>query len=160
MQHHRIPQHDDQGPVLLGIPAPEAAPRIVRPQPSQHRPHKAEQDGEADNAVHNLPDRLEEPVRPLRRGNLLAVLTRACDSLAHEGETEAAKLGGHIHDGCETREKRGRVAQRDADDVGCQPELSIEHCRELRHGFTVLGKQIGDEERRKAHHPCQDVSNS
>src|SRR5258708_5478316 len=31
MEDDRVPDHDDDGAVLLGVPPPEAAPRLVRP---------------------------------------------------------------------------------------------------------------------------------
>src|SRR6185503_849744 len=37
VEQERVPQHDQQRAVLLRVPAPEAAPRIVRPEPAEHR---------------------------------------------------------------------------------------------------------------------------
>ena len=36
VQHQGIPEHDDQGAVFLGVPTPEAAPRVIGPQPAEH----------------------------------------------------------------------------------------------------------------------------
>src|SRR5579862_4306226 len=41
MQEQRVPQHDHQGPVLLGVPAPEAAPGIIGPEPAEDRSDEA-----------------------------------------------------------------------------------------------------------------------
>src|SRR4029453_5863825 len=50
VQNEGIPEHDDQSPVLLGVPAPEAAPRIIGPQPAEHRAHEAEENRKTHHA--------------------------------------------------------------------------------------------------------------
>src|SRR6266513_1875740 len=42
VQDKRVPKHDDEGAVLLRVPTPEAAPRLVCPDATQHRTDKAE----------------------------------------------------------------------------------------------------------------------
>ena len=50
----RVPEHDEQRAVFLGVPAPEPAPGLVGPDAAQDGAHKAEQRGEADDAINHL----------------------------------------------------------------------------------------------------------
>src|SRR5262249_13536186 len=54
VQDQRVPDDDQDRPVLLRVPAPEPAPRLVRPDAAQHRADKAQECGEADHAVGHL----------------------------------------------------------------------------------------------------------
>ena len=49
----RVPDHDEQGAVFLRVPAPEPAPGLIGPDATQDRADKAEQSGEADNAINH-----------------------------------------------------------------------------------------------------------
>ena len=51
VQDDRVPDHDEQGAVLLRVPAPEPAPGLVGPDAAQNGAHEAEQGGEADDAI-------------------------------------------------------------------------------------------------------------
>src|SRR6059058_94754 len=51
VQDERVPKHDDERAVFLRVPAPEPAPRLIRPDATQHRADKAEQRGEANDAI-------------------------------------------------------------------------------------------------------------
>jgi competence protein ComEC len=51
VEDRRVPEHDHERSVLLGIPTPEAAPAVVGPQAAQHRTDEAEEEREADHTV-------------------------------------------------------------------------------------------------------------
>ena len=51
VEDNRIPDHDEEGAVLLGVPAPEPAPGLVGPDAPQNGANEAEQGGEADDAI-------------------------------------------------------------------------------------------------------------
>ena len=58
VQDDGVPEHDEQRPVLLGVPAPEAAPGLVGPDAAQDRADEAEEEGEGDDAVDHPGERL------------------------------------------------------------------------------------------------------
>src|SRR5579872_3896009 len=71
VQNQRVPQNDEQGAVLFGIPAPKSSPRLVGPNSAEDSPHKTEQCGEADDAVHHFGKRFAKLDRwSLRRAIL------------------------------------------------------------------------------------------
>ena len=51
MEDDRVPEHDEQGTVLLRVPAPEPAPGLIRPDAPQDGADKAEQGGETDDGI-------------------------------------------------------------------------------------------------------------
>src|SRR5262245_8667367 len=51
MQYECIPEHDDQGSILLRAPAPESAPRIIGPQATQDSADKAEEQCETEATI-------------------------------------------------------------------------------------------------------------
>src|SRR5436309_2984871 len=59
VQAQSVQDDDHQRPVLLGVPAPETAPRLVRPDAAQHGAGEAEEHCEADDAVDHVIQRLE-----------------------------------------------------------------------------------------------------
>lgn len=48
-----IPENDHQGAVFLRVPAPKAAPALVRPDAAQHGSQKTEKRAETDDAIHH-----------------------------------------------------------------------------------------------------------
>ena len=51
VQDQSVPDDDQQRAVLLGIPAPETAPRLIGPDAAQHGAGEAQQRREANDAV-------------------------------------------------------------------------------------------------------------
>ena len=130
VQDERIPQHDDEGPVLLGIPTPESPPRLVGPNTAQHGAHEAEQRGEAQNAIHH-----------------------ARQALTHvAGHHLRKESEHHIQNGQEACDIGGSVAQRHDDHVGGEPEVGIEHRLEHHHGVASEGEIVSHDLGGKTNH--------
>ena len=60
VQRDDVAEQGDQGPHLLGVPAPKAAPRLRRPEPAQHRAQEEQQDAHLDAAVTELRERSDQ----------------------------------------------------------------------------------------------------
>ena len=130
MQYQRVPQHDDQRAVFLRIPAPEAAPGVVGPQTSEHRPKEAEQDGKAQHAVDYA-------------GHLSAELRR---------ERRRQHAAQHVIGAQQTGRVRCGVTERDAHDVRGQPELRIEDRLHDGERISLFTQKVGHQQRQKAGH--------
>ena len=115
MQDHRVPQDDDERAIFLRVPAPEASPRLVRPDAAEHRADKAEERGEADDAIDH----------------------------AVEGFGRFFIEGGSKHSARDVNkpEKSGHestgIAGGDGDDMGGEPEISIEYGTHHLHGVGI-----------------------
>ena len=135
MQDQRVPEHNDQRPVFFGVPAPEAAPGVVRPETTQHGADEAEEDRKADRAVDH-PRQIA----------------------THRGRKgKAADPAQHVEQPQKTCQEGGRVAQGDTDHVCGQPELGIQYRlhddeRIPFHGGDGMGQLVPDQQRGKAHH--------
>ena len=99
-----VPNDDEQGAVFLGVPAPEAAPRLVGPDATEHGADEAGEGGETDHAVDHAAQRGGGGFRDISEG--------AADQI--DGGDGAGEEGG-------------RVAEGDDDDMGGEPEIRIEH---------------------------------
>ena len=100
MENNQAPENNQQCSVLLGIPAPEAAPGIVRPNSSQNRSDKREQESEAGNPIDGSGHEAME-------GLLI---------LDHAGEGQV-----DVNQREEASDKPSAITDGDRDHVGCQP---------------------------------------
>ena len=131
-----VPEHDHEGPVLLRVPAPEAAPAVVGPEAAQHRANEAEEERKTDHAVGHAIELIllipgGEPSCRCR------CHPAACDPLYDREDAEHSSQEG------------GAVAERDRDHVGGEPELRVEHG--LQHVHRVARVEtIGHHERESA----------
>ena len=115
MEDDRVPEDDQQCAVLLGVPAPEAAPGLVRPDAAQHGPDEAEEQGEAD------------------------------DPIGHRGQRPAGRrieaprdlAPQRVGDGQRAGQEGSAVPDGDGHHVGRQPEVRIEHRAHHLHGVAV-----------------------
>src|SRR5438067_6874288 len=58
MQNDCAPEDDEHRAVFLRVPAPEAAPGLIGPNPAEHCADKAEQCGETNDAVRHPRERI------------------------------------------------------------------------------------------------------
>ena len=124
MQDERVPKHDDECAVFLRVPAPEPAPRLIRPDATQHRADKAEQRGEANDAIDH-PRQTFAPRRVQGPG----------EHTAHDvDERESAS------------NECARVTQRHHDNVRGEPEIGVQHRPHHFHRVAAQSKVVGDDE--------------
>jgi hypothetical protein len=133
-----VPDDDEQRAVLLRVPAPEAAPRLVGPDAAEDGADEAEQRGEAHDAV----DHADECVG----GGLVQ---RAGEDAAED-----------VDEGQETGEKGGGVADGDDHHMRRQPEVRVEH--RAHHLERVAGERevVGDQEGGEADEPARHAADA
>ena len=105
VQNYGIPDYNHEGAIFFGIPAPEAAPRLVGPDAAEHRADEAEKRGEADDAVDH-----------------------AGEGISSYGIEGLSKQAAHdINNRKETSEKSGGVASGHNHDVRREPKIRIKY---------------------------------
>ena len=135
----RAPQHDQQRAVLLRIPAPEPAPRLVRPDAAEHGAHEREGESQGERPEHG-PVGMREPLVVDPHPAAAALLQ---NRLHH---VHVAEQAGHA---------ARHVAGGDHRDVGGQPEVGVQH--RLQHRHRVRGGELArqQEEHEAAGQPAE-----
>ena len=93
VQADGAPHHNQDGTIFLGIPAPEPAPALVRPDATQHRTDEAGDEPKSEDAIGGPGERVAVLVVGLEGAE--TEVNRA-NQASHEGRGIADRYGRHV----------------------------------------------------------------